>query len=224
MKKLHTISLVFSLAITFTTTAQVNKGAIFLGGNIGFSHYKIDYGSSSGDTKTNSILIAPAFGIAVKNNLVAGVTAHIGSSTTKESNTPNSAESRSNSYGAGLFLRKYKAIGKSGFSIFAQGNLGGGYAKSENENQSTGYRQEIRITNIGLSVAPGISYAVSRKLQLETGFNNALSLTFSNQKASNYNNNTLTTSQKTNGFDISTSLNSFTSSFYLGFRVLLNKS
>lgn len=224
MKQLHTISLALSLTITLTATAQVNKGAIFLGGNIGFSHYKIDYGSSNADTKTNSVLIAPVFGIAMKNNLVAGVTANFGSSATKEVNTPNSAESRSNMYGAGLFLRKYKAIGKSGFSLFAQGNLGGSYNKSENENPPIGYRQEIKITSFGISAAPGISFAVSRKLQLETGFNNALSLTFSNQKASNYTNSTLTSSQKTNGFDISTSLNSFTSSFYLGFRVLLNKS
>ncbi|HEX2629567.1 MAG TPA: hypothetical protein VHM26_11155 [Chitinophagaceae bacterium] len=224
MKQLHTITLFFSLAITLTATAQVNKGAIFLGGNLGFGTAKTDYGSSSNAMKSNSVTISPAFGIAVKNNLVVGIMGNFLSSTIKETNTPTPAKNTTRMYGGYFFVRKYKAIGKSGFSLFAQGNVGGSYTKGESENQPLGYGQEIKITSAGVSVAPGISFAVSRKLQLETGFNNALSFTYASQKAINYQVNMPVSSQKTRGFEMSTSLNSFTSSFYLGFRLLLNKS
>jgi hypothetical protein len=224
MKQLHTISLAISLVITLTTTAQVNKRAILLGGNLNFGSAKTTNNISSAGQTSTVFNFSPVFGIAVKENLVTGIGAYFGLSKSEQKNIPLPQSTNYNTYGGYFFIRKYKAIGKNGFSIFAQGNIGVDHNKGESKTPLIGYNQDIKRTNYSVSAAPGISFAISKKLQLETGFNNAITLYVTNEKVSSYNNNVLTSTEKINSFGISTNLNSFTSSFYLGFRVLLNRS
>jgi hypothetical protein len=214
MKKLHTLFLVFSITITVTATAQVNKGALFLGGNIAYSENKSETTGSS-EVKNTSFTISPQVGVAVKDNLIAGVAFRFGSMESKETNVPGSQVTESQVYGGSFFLRKYKAIGKSGFSLFGQAELGADHVSGESKSSAIGYRQVIKSTVFSLDFAPGISYAINKKLQLETGFNEAIAFSVSNQKSTNYTNNTVTSTSKARGFGVSTSLNSFTSSFIL---------
>lgn len=218
MKKLHTLSFSILLLSSVIVQAQVNKGAILLGGSIGGSDYKTKYPNS--EIKQSFINVSPAFGIAIKDNLVLGL--NTGFSWGKsDDNSPGSIDSKSDLYSAYIFLRKYKAIGKNGFSIFVQGNAGSSYAKLENNGFASS--SIAKRTLIGVSANPGISYAISKKFQLETGFNNVVGINWSTEKVTN-NNGGIISESKTNGFDVSTNISSFTSSFYVGFRVLLNKS
>lgn len=72
----------------------------------------------------------------------------------------------------------------------------------------------------GFRMYPGLSYSISRKLHLETGFNNLLNINYSNEK--NQYRNPATSTTRTNRFSIGTSLNNL-SSLYVGFRVLIGK-
>lgn len=196
--------------------AQIKKGSIFLGGDIGGSTQT----TKSGDittNKQNGLNISPVFGKAIKENLVLGVNAGAGIYKNDDPSTP-SDEYKTKSYGVGIFLRKYKNIGASGFYLFAQGGLGVGYYNEKQEGGYTTYN-DLKRTSVGINAYPGISYAVSKKLHLETGFANLLSLGYFHETRKVA---TPIITSKTNGFNISSSLNNI-SSLYLGFRLLIGK-
>jgi hypothetical protein len=213
MKKL--LPTIFGLFLFTSAHAQILKGSTFLGGDIGGSTQKTKAESTT-INKQNSLIISPVFGKAIKDNLIFGVNA--GFSTNNYENTP-ADQSKSTYYSAGTFLRKYKNIGTSGFYIFLQGGLNAIYLDQDYKNPySTSYNNK-RIT-IAVKANPGLSYAVSKKLHLETGFNNLLSLEYFNEKNKNHVSGVKT---KTNGFGIYSSLNNINSNLYLGFRILLSK-
>lgn len=103
--------------------------------------------------------------------------------------------------------------------MFLQGRFGINYNSIEYSNPSSNFDKTKRYT-VGVSVYPGISYTVSKRLQLETGFNNLLGLNYFTEKREV--SNTFPYTEKTNGISINSSLNNI-SSLYLGFRVLINK-
>ena len=198
--------------------AQIKKGSIFLGGDIGGSTLKTKTTNDVTTNKQNIINVSPVFGKAIKDNLVLGGNATFG--IYDDNYLEGDWRHKTHSYGAGVFLRKYKSIGTGGFYLFVQGALGGTYTKQEQEGPDPGNFGETKRIAIGVNAYPGISYAISRKLHLETGFNNLLSLNYSNEKRKigspviNY---------KANGFSISSSLSNATSSLYLGFRLLIGE-
>jgi hypothetical protein len=200
-----------------SVNAQIKKGSVFLGGDIGGSIQK----TKSGDittNKQNGINISPVFGKAIKDNLIFGVNAGFG--IYNNDNPVNNWEYNTNSYNAGVFVRKYKNLATSGFYLFVQGGLGINYYKQKQEGLSPVNFDETRRVTVGINAYPGISYAVSKKLHLETGFNNLLSLNYFIDKREV---GSPVTKYKTNGLGISSSLNNATSSLYLGFRLLIGK-
>lgn len=212
MKKLHTLSFIAFLFITGAANAQINKGATFLGGDIGGS-----FGSSKHDGAKvddwHNVFFSPVFGKAIRQNLILGGDLAFGFS---ESSVPSNPRTKTTTYGAGIFLRKYGQLGKSGFSLFVQGRLGGAYQT----NKRLFIDNKFTQTSITLSAYPGISYRVNRRLHLETGFNNLLNFGYSRTK------NTFGGSQPSTdisrSFNFNTSLNNL-SSLYAGFRLLLDK-
>jgi hypothetical protein len=218
MKKLHTLIFTITFFIAGIANAQINKGAILLGGNLGASAYKTKDGSTELSNR-KSLNISPVFGKAVKENLVFGVNASVG---IYKNETISSYTQKQSFYGAGIFLRKYKTLGKSGFSAFIQGDFGGGYSVQESQNGGGFNSSEVKRYTIGISAYPGLSYAINRRFQLETGFINLVNLGFSSEKSTNTISGNVS-SNKTKGVDFSTNLNNFGSSLYLGFRFLLNK-
>ncbi len=197
--------------------AQINKGSIFLGGDFRGGTQKTDYETGT-DFKASGITILPVFGSFIKENLVLGV--NLGFNLTDTKNDLY-VEYKLKTYQAGVFIRKYKNIGASGFYIFGQGGLAAGYYKQEADAPDNGYDDEFKRTSVSINAFPGISFAVSKRFHLETGFNDLISLSyFTEERNENSPNISGYTSR---GFNISTSLNNATSSFYLGFRVLLSK-
>lgn len=221
MKKITLLFFILSSVCTTTVKAQIKKGSLFIGGNVGGSTQKT---KNSGTTVSsqNGLAISPVFGKAIKENLVVGADiAFVLSENNSSAPNPSLYSNyRSTSYGAGVFVRKYKQIAKSGFSIFLQGGFGGAYNSEEYES-SPSYFDKRKRYSIGVSAYPGVSYTVSKKLQLETGFNNLLALGYFTEKRDISGSSPYT--EKTNGISINSSLNNL-SSLYIGFRLLISKS
>lgn len=219
MRKLQILIIAAALFITYPLNAQIKKGSVFLGGNIGGSTQK----TSRDGTTINShdgLNISPVIGKAIKENLILGADAGFGFYENNSSGPWPYTDQRNNSYGAGIFIRKYKPIGKSGFSMFLQGGFDINYNRNKYNNPPP-YFDKTELYSIGISTYPGISYTISKRLQLETGFNNLLGLSYFTEKREVSGVSPYT--EKTNGISISSSLNNL-SSLYLGFRVLINKS
>ncbi len=214
MKK-QLLFILLSLFVTIFSYAQVNNNAIFLGGDIGASSQKTKNNTGTTVNKLNSVFVSPVFGKAVKDNLVVG--GDVSFSSSKDEYTLYNVRDEK-ALGAGIFARKYKTLGKSNFLLFLQGRLGYAYTKTESYI-STPYVTTSKRHNIGVNVYPGISYALSRKLQLETGLNNLLSLNYFTEKSNTA--QPVPVIARTNGINISSSIDNF-SSLYIGFRVLIN--
>ncbi len=77
-------------------------------------------------TEQKGIIISPAYGKAVKDNLIVGVNLLFQYTDEKfpgTSNTIPEIKQRQPFYGLGFFLRKYKPIGRSSFYIFVESGV-----------------------------------------------------------------------------------------------------
>lgn len=204
----------FLIAVLFSVlvNAQIKKGSVFLGGDISAATQKTETGPTT--SKQSVVTISPVFGKAIKDNMVLGADLLYG-----HYDYESTSEQKVDIYGAGIFLRKYKPIGSSGFYIFLQGRAG--YRLQKNEvDANTPAVSVAKSHSVSLSIYPGLSYAVSKRLHLETGFNNLVSIAYS--KDTQTSGNPVVSKSQSSGFSISSSLNNV-SNLYLGFRVLLSK-
>lgn len=212
MKKALLVCLPFFFFAAYTN-AQIRKGSDLLGGSISFYAEK-NKPSNGADYQTSNFAFMPSYGKAVKTNLVVG-----GDLLLSTGNNENDISSYDqHAYGAGVFVRQYKELGKN-FYLFIQGRLGASVSKTENRNTLSSFDSYDRKGfTIGVSAYPGIAYAINKRLQLETGLNDLLYAQFGHEKT-NYLNSSNET--KTNRINAGTALSSF-SGFTLGLRVLLN--
>jgi hypothetical protein len=168
MRKTFLLLVIISVSLT-SVFAQIHKGTLLLGGDFSASTSKQKFGTN--EYKNSGITFSPLAGKAVKDNLFIGIFASLGYS--KNENTPVFSKGSSNSYGAGLFIRKYGVI-KNNLYGFLQGNLGFNYAKSGNEQ--TGFSSESKQTSAGINISPGLSYKISKKIHLEAGLRDLAAL------------------------------------------------
>lgn len=217
-KILPVIITVFVLVCS--ANAQIKKGSVFLGGDISGSSQKTKSINTASSYKHSRINISPVFGKAIKDNLILGANAGLGLFKNDNWSGSSSIKAKSTAYNAGIFLRKYKNIGTGGFYLFVQGGLNGSFYKQKQDVTVSSWT-ETKGFSVGINAYPGISYAVTNKLHLETGFNNLLSLSYFNEKIESR--DPVPTASKTNGFSIASSLSNATSSLYLGFRLLIGK-
>ncbi|MBS1667909.1 MAG: hypothetical protein JST58_11085 [Bacteroidetes bacterium] len=206
------------------TNAQIDKGTIWLGGQVSFSTNNAQtLNGTSYSSKSNSLILAPAVGIAVKNNLIEGVDVlyqHISYSNNLDTFPSNN--SYSNNYGIGFFVRKYASLGK-GFYLFGQGRLGTTYLTQNSGQGNANSSSSSKGFNIGLGFYPGIAYQVSKRFQLETGFNNVFVMQYQYTDSKQTNTGSSPYESKSNSFSVGSSLSNL-SSFTLGFRYLISKS
>jgi autotransporter-like protein len=208
MKKILAFSFL-TILVTSALRAQINKGSVFLGGNVGFSTIK----SKDTSLENNSVYITPVAGIAVKQNLIVGVSVNY-SHSKNNLNVPAS-QTEYKSYGAGIFARKYVPLGK-GFYLF--GETGLNYQNYSDTYTYTSQKNELKVQSIGINLYPGVSYAVSKMLQLEVGLPQLVTFGYSkNEWLLND-----ATTQKSSGTNFNASASSF-SSLFLGFRIFLPK-
>lgn len=217
--KLLFFFLCFSINFYFTSNAQIKKGSIFLGGNISFSSVKYNIELPQELTqKQRSISIQPLAGKAIRDNTIMGI--YISFSYAQSDNINNSLASKTNQYAGALFLRKYKSL-LAGFSLFGETDLhflheGRTYYRSNETDNTKG-------PTIGISFYPGLSYAVNKKLQLETAFGQLFDISYTHEKRLVKGSDGRTNAKSTmNFFNVQTSLNNI-STFRLGFRLLISK-
>ena len=221
MKKVILFTII-SVSLYSVAKAQISKGSILLGGGISINDTKYDQSSSSSEIKENHISINPAVGIAIKDNLVAGIKLNYGRS--ENSYDPSMFQpslNESTSYGGGVFLRKYLQLGK-GFYLFGDGSLD--FTKYKEEQSYTPINapsfQSIinKGWNVSLGFNPGISYAINTKFHLEAGLPNLLILDYGKSKKDiNFSGGV----EKTT-FRLGSNASSL-SSFNFGFRFLFTK-
>jgi hypothetical protein len=80
-----------------------------------------------------------------------------------------------------------------------------------------------KIFAVGLTITPGISLAVSKKIFLEAGFNNVASLNYQRTRTTGYNSGT-NINRSSKGFSFSSSIGSFANNLYFGFRFFIPRN
>lgn len=181
MKKLY---LFFCLILTgFISNAQIGKGTIMLGGNLSYDKLS---SSTNGATsqKSTDLGLNPSFGKAIKDNLILGFDVTYGHGTSSEQGV---YDQTSNSFGAGIFLRKYKFLGN-GFYLFGQSRLGGAYSHGSSPNPNPSGTPNFETNdvtnsfNLSLGFEPGIAYALNSKWQLEIALPDFFAVNYSHLK------------------------------------------
>lgn len=219
MKSIY-LTLIITIISISVISAQTNipKGSLLLGGDISFgtTHYEDINSRTSNSYGFN---ISPSIGVAIKENLFAGLSLGVGLVKNAFNNGPYIDSSKLNTYSYGVFIRKYKPL-KNNFNIFLQGNLYGFNAKKEYYSLSSNTESQKDL-GLGFSLTPGISYAINSKLQLEAGLNSILGIGYGQSRYSD----NLSSGRivKHSTFNAYTSLNNFSSQLYFGFRLLLQK-
>lgn len=208
-----------SIFFFYTPQAQIKKGSLFLGGNISFLSVKNDIDLPQPLLqKQKSISIQPLAGKAIRDNTIIGI--YISFGYAQSDNINNSLASKTNQYAGALFLRKYKSL-LAGFSLFGETDLrflheGRTYYRSNQTDNTKG-------PTIGVSFYPGLSYAVNKKLQLETAFGRLFDISYTHENRLVKGSDGRTNAKSTiNFFNVQTILNNI-SNFTLGFRLLISK-
>lgn len=210
----------FTCLAGITSQAQVEKGRTLLGGTIAYNQ-STNYsdGNYLSPGKQRSVIISPSFGKAIKTNFVLGVEASFSSGNQTYGAATDAIKTKSHSYGGAIFLRQYVPLLKN-FYFYAQGMMGG----SKNEAKQT---HNNRVNNrtegwgVSASLSPGLTYAITKKLYVESGLNGFALLAYSHSKLLYTDATTGGVSvSKGNNFNFSTSLGS-SGGFTIGFRVLL---
>ena len=218
MGKIHGV--LFFILVSFTGNAQIKKNTYLLGGQLSYfsENYKYD---NFTDQKREGGTIGISLGKAFKENSVIGLNLNL--SPLKESNfyTGNdTVTTRYNRYNIGAFFREYKKLAKD-FYFFGQVDGAAIIA-----NQTSTYKLaagDVKYTQRGafISVTPGISYQVFKKMQLEITIPNILYTQYLVSKLNSH--IPQTKNSKSQQFSFYSNLNSNTSLGWLGvgFRFLL---
>jgi hypothetical protein len=200
------------------TRAQISKGAIWLGGSIGYSTSKGNY-QTVPDLKTNNLNINPAIGKVVKDNLVVGINFIYNRSNTE--NSGYTVENKGRNYGGGIFVRRYIPVAS---RLYLFGDASASFQTTNEKSVTNDYNSPaiIKTTTKGsissLGVSPGVSFAINRKIHIESSLNNLFIISYNESNTtSDVIENAKKTSNTSAGLfaDGKTQLN-------IGIRILLN--
>ncbi|MBO9657568.1 MAG: hypothetical protein J7527_01975 [Chitinophagaceae bacterium] len=214
MKRNLLILSIASFTIISSTHAQINKGATLIGGNVGGGTSNTETPGIA-DMKQRSLSAGLRFGKAVKENLIVGGMAYYtGNKWENILTSPSSAKQRN--YSVGVFARKYRPIGNSGFYIFGTASLSGGLLRNTDVYSPSSPDIKTKGTIVNLGVEPGISYAVNKWLQVETGLSELLTLSYQHSTT-----NLASGTRKANSFNGNINISGEVP-LYLGLTILLN--
>ena len=209
------------LLIGFLSQAQINKGAILLGGNL----YYNDLSQSSNapnqpPSKSTNLTFSPSFGKAVKDNLVLGFDITYGHTSTSQ---PQVYTQTSDAAGADFFIRKYKLLGN-GFYLFGQSGIGGNYSHNSANDPGTPTSTTTSGNgyNISLQIFPGIAYAINRKWQVELALPNFFAVNYYHTKETTSTTGQPDQTNTSSTFNLVSSLTG-TNEFSVGLRYVIDR-
>lgn len=202
------------LFLVTTAHGQFKKGATLLGGDINFNTQKVTNLNSPAE-KSHAFGFSPVFAKATKDNLFWGGSLSFGSS---ESIYNSNGKANSQTYYAGVFVRRYIPVhGK--FYAFVQGGVNGGYLTTKTR-QGPDYNMKSESYTVFASVTPGISVGVSKKFFLEAGFSNIAMLAYTHEKQTGYYFGS-PIRKEINSFGFSSSLSTNSGGLFFGTRFIL---
>lgn len=152
------------------------KGNMFLEGNLSFNSTKSTEsfaGTDIEEDKNSNFSFNPKFGYFISDKLALGAELSVGS--TKNENTdftttPNTiTETKTNTFGAGVFARYYFLELGERFKTFTEVGLGFGSGKAETNGTETGTANQF-----GLGVDLGMNYFVTEKMAITFGLSDVL--------------------------------------------------
>jgi hypothetical protein len=190
------------LTLAYTASSQITTGSTYIGGTISFNNNKEE--ANNVELKSNSFLISPSIGKAIRENLIFGVDLNY-LRTEQEFLTAPKLETKG--YGAGVFLRKYFPI-VNRFFVFGHSNLG--FVITDIDQGTGNTRIEGDGFGVNLGLSPGISYYVGKNLYLEAGFNNLVLIAYNEVKTTQHAANGTTTETKSTDYSLSSSLSNST--------------
>jgi hypothetical protein len=220
MKKILLFTII-SIGLHSIANSQISKGSLLLGGGVNISNSRYENADTPLQNKTheNYTTINPVVGIAVKENLILGVSLSYGrSENTTNSDPSNPSIDRYTSYSGGVFLRKYLVLGKN-FYLFGQGDLGYTDYNQKSSSLSNSFNQNGWRTALGFS--PGISYALNKRFHLETSLSNLLNLSYEKYSTDVFSSGNQNSRVK-RSFSFNSNASPF-SNFNIGFRFLFAK-
>lgn len=173
MKKITLLSLAVILFASITN-AQITKGSTYLGGSVGGGSSRIEDSNFPAEGKSSGFSINPAMGVAIKNNLIAGI--NLDYTHGKDENFNGNQDNKRNGYGGGVFLRKYYPLSKL-FYVFGETNVGYFYQKRQYlQTPGYSYTGVNKQNSVSLSLFPGLAIHVIKSFYLETAFSNLLQI------------------------------------------------
>lgn len=179
--------LVICLFMSSLLTAQIKKGALFLGGDLQiYSSTATSTNPNQFTSKNSGTSFYPSIGWVVKENMVIGGSLLLSFNNNEQQ--PTFYQNKGNRIGAGIFIRKYMQLGKS-FYLFGNAALNGQsvYSKYIYVQQPSYYTEKGYAINAVL--IPGLAYQVTKSLFLELALNNLLSLGYERKNTDDHNQN-----------------------------------
>ena len=183
MTKYYFFVLVFFVSVT--GSAQIKQSSILLGGQL--SYYNDKNQIENLNQKSESGTIGVSIGKAFKENSVIGLNFNF--SPVKQTNYLNwndTVDLTYNRFDIGAFFREYKRLAKD-FYFFAQ--LDGAFILANQKDEYSVAPGDVKIKQRGgfVSLTPGISYQVFKKMQLELTIPNVLSMQYLVTKVDSHN-------------------------------------
>lgn len=164
------------ILISFGVSAQIKKQSILLGGQLFYYNNKnqIDNLNQKSESGTISLSLGKVF----KENKIVGF--NLVFSPIRQFNNLNNGDTTTltyNRFDIGVFYREYKTLAKD-FYFFTQVD-GAFITANQNEHYKT-ISADVKATQRGgyISLTPGISYQVFKKMQLEVIIPNILSMQY----------------------------------------------
>lgn len=210
MKKILLLTIV-SFSLAHFAQAQMAKGSVLAGIDVSANYSK--NGTEPNETKQTSFYANPSVGVAVKQNTVFGARLLYGHGKYTYTSSP---KQESNQFGGGVFLRRYVLLAK---KVYLFGEAGADYNHQKTEQNSSTYGYKTKGNGAALTVYPGLSYAVGKKLLLEAGLNKLLAISYTHSETENTDILGNVSTSKSTAFGISSVIGANTS-FSLGFRLL----
>lgn len=169
MKKFFIYILLF-FALTTTTHAQMTKGTVLTGIDLGTSTSESE-SSSPYDYKITGLQVTPTIGFVIKDNVLIGFSVSYGHYGDEYETTSTTTDN----YGAAAYYRRYISLGKK-FFLFGQARTG--YGVMEREEILERGRVNRRQSTVSLSLSPGLAYTLTKRFQLETGIGSVLGVDY----------------------------------------------
>jgi hypothetical protein len=224
MKKLYPA---FAILFTgFVSQAQINKGAVLLGGGLNFynSTQKSYVGgvlSTAPPMKSTLVSIQPSAMEAIGKNLLWGINLDFSYQA-----QPGNDDLHYNEYGVGTFVRKYKPLG-GGFYLFGQSGLEFTYGDERTSypaNYAPTYT-ETKNAIISLGFSPGIAYSINSRWQVEMLLSGLFYADYVHDKETDIFGNSIgpetTNVEKTNGFDFGSNLSTVLTELTIGIHYVI---